>query len=295
MGKNNTPIIRLAKVESVTDDQAGLRIKVRLHEDTYQDYPDISSLPYCFPLLPKFVHVNPKIGECVLVILASLDGVTDNRFFIGPVISQQYCKNYDPYLFRSRCLLKGGNSTTPYPNPEMNPDNDGSCPEREDISLQGRQNTDMILKDNEVRIRCGATPFANGNGDYTLKFNKEDLSYILMRFSSRANDPNTSIPYRTSVNIVADRINLLSHDSKNTFILNNTKKLITDEEMEKILKMAHPLPYGDELIDFLKKLIEVIRTHTHPFSMDPPCFTTPQNDVLETNLDNMLSKSIRIN
>ena len=77
--------------------------------------------------------------------------------------------------------------------------------------------------------------------------------------------------------------------------MNDRKDLITDEELLKILKEAHPLPYGDELIDFLKKLIEVIRTHTHPFSMDPPCFTTPQIEVLETPLENMLSQSIRIN
>ena len=101
--------------------------------------------------------------------------------------------------------------------------------------------------------------------------------------------------FSSSINIVADRINLLSHDSKTPFTLNNRKDLITDEELVKILEQAHPLPYGDELMDFLKQLIEVIRTHTHPFSMDPPCFTSPQTQVLNTNLNDMLSKSIRIN
>ena len=48
-------------------------------------------------------------------------------------------------------------------------------------------------------------------------------------------------------------------------------------------------------MDFLKQLIEVIRTHTHPFAMDPPCFTTPQTKVLDTDLDAMLSNSIKIN
>ena len=99
----------------------------------------------------------------------------------------------------------------------------------------------------------------------------------------------------SSVNIVADKINLLSQQSKTPFKLNDRDYLITDEELMKIIEQGHPLPYGDDLIHFLKQLVEVIRTHTHPFSMDPPCFTTPQDNVLNTDLDQMLSESIRIN
>ena len=69
--------------------------------------------------------------------------------------------------------------------------------------------------------------------------------------------------------------------------LNDTKELITEKELKKILEKAHPLIYGDELVNFLTQLIEVIRTHTHPFAMDPPCFTTPQTKVLDTDLDNI--------
>ena len=101
--------------------------------------------------------------------------------------------------------------------------------------------------------------------------------------------------FNSAINIVADRINLLSHDSTTPFTLNDRKELITEKELLKILETAHPLIYGDELVNFLKQLIEVIRTHTHPFSMDPPCFTTPQTKVLDTDLDAMLSQSIKCN
>ena len=159
--------------------------------------------------------------------------------------------------------------------------------------IQGRQNADLILKDNEVRLRCGFKREPNGNPQNTLLFNREDLSYIQMKYK-KLKDHNKN-DFASSINIVADRINLLSHDSKTPFTLNDRKSLITDEELVKILEKAHPLPYGDELIEFLKQLIEVIRTHTHPFAMDPPCFTTPQDNVLNTDLDQMLSESIRIN
>lgn len=288
---NNSLLIRFCEVLSVIDDNAGLRIKVRLHEDS--NYKTTDDLPYCFPLLPKHIHINPKVGECVLVLLSSIDKSESNRFFIGPLTSQAYFLNYDPFFFQSRCLLNGGNSAKPLPKPEMNPENDGTCPDREDIAIQGRQNSDIILKNNELRLRCGFKKEPNGIAKNTLLFNREDLGYIQMRYQKMKDNKNQE--FNSCINIVADRINLLSHDSKNTFTLNDRKKLISEEEQLKILKEAHPLPYGDELIEFLKKLIEVIRTHKHPFSMDPPNFTTPELKVLETPLDNMLSQSIRIN
>lgn len=285
-------IIRFCEVLSVEDDQAGLRIKVRLDPEDC-DCLYTKDLPYCFPLLPKHIHINPKVGECVMVILTSQGNAKGNRLFIGPVISQQYNLNYDPYQFQSRCLLKGSISK-PYPDPKMNADNDGTVPDREDIVLQGRQNCDVVLKDNELRLRCGfkKTPSST---DYNqcLNFNREDLAYIQMKYK-KTNDNNNK-EFASSINLVADRINLLSHDSRTNFTLNDRQDLITEDEMRNILENAHPLVYGDDLVTFLKKLVEVIRTHTHPFSMDPPSFTTPQNTVLSQDLDELLSQSVRIN
>ena len=152
---NNKPVlIRFCEVLSVTDDNAGFRIKVKLMPED-RECETIDDLPYCFPLIPKQLHINPKIGECVLVFLSTLESGNSNRFFIGPLISQDYFLNFDPYYYQSRCLLNGGNSAKPLPKPEMNPENDGTLPERTDIALRGRQNTDIILKDNELRLRCG--------------------------------------------------------------------------------------------------------------------------------------------
>lgn len=288
-------VIRLCEVLSVNDDQAGLRIKVRLWEDTIQEYPTIDDLPYCYPLLPKHIHLNPKVGETVLILLSDLDGANSQRFFIGPLISQQYALDFDPYYFQSRCLLTGGNSAKPLQRPEMNPDNNGSYPEREDIAIQGRNNGDLILKENEVRLRCGFKKYPHTIQENNLLFNSKDLSYIQMRYKSYKGKVYHGDDFNSCINIVADKINLLSHKSKDTFILNDPDDLIPFDEQIKINKTAHPLPYGDELIEFLKKLIEVIRTHTHPMSMDPPCFNIPQNEVLNTNLDNFLSQSIKIN
>ena len=289
--KNNI-LIRFCDVISVTDDQAGLRIKVRLNPE--DNSKSIDELPYCFPLLPKHLHINPKIGECVMVFLSTLGSPNSFRFFIGPLISQDYFLNFDAFYYQSRCLLTGGNSATPLPKPEMNPENDGSLPNREDIAIRGRKNTDIILKDNEIRLRCGFKKEPSGTPKNTLLFNREDLAYIQMRYEKNMQGKNFT-DYNSCINIVADRINLLSHDSKDNFTLNNTKDLITNDEQTKIEHQAHPLVYGDELIDYLQQLIQVIRTHTHSFPMSPSSFSTPQLKVLETPLENMLSKSIKIN
>ena len=288
----NPVIIRFCQVLSVIDDNDGLRIKVRLYpEDAV--YKKDDDLPYCFPLIPKHVHINPKVGECVLVILSSMDQSESNRFFIGPLISQPYFLNFDHFYGNSRSLLKGGEFLTPLPKVEMNPENDGTLPDRDDIALQGRGNSDLVLKDSELRLRCGFKKEPNGAPKNTLLFNREDLSYIQMRYRDAKDEKNRE--YRSCINIVADRINLLSHDSKDIFTLNDKKELITDDEQLKILKEAHPLVYGDELISFLEKFLQVFLTHTHPFSMDPPNLTTPQLEVMNMPIENMLSQSIKIN
>ena len=76
----NNVLIRFCEVLSVMDDNAGLRIKVRLYPED-ADYKTTEELPYCFPLLPKHIHINPKVGECVLVLLSTINHSGSNRFF----------------------------------------------------------------------------------------------------------------------------------------------------------------------------------------------------------------------
>ena len=283
-------IFRECKVIWVEDEQAGLRIKVKLDpEDNYLKEEDI---PWCYPLLPKHFHINPKIGELVLVITSILEVSNSHRWFIGPIVAQQYGLQNENYL-NAQALLENGTVTKPFPNPKLNSDNDGTCPDREDIAIQGRNNADLILKENEVRLRCGFKKNRWSRDVNSLNFNKDDLAYIQMKYKT-LQDHNKRY-FSSTINVVADRINLLSHDSRTPFALKDPYSLITDKELLRILEKAHPLPYGDKLINFLKQLIEVIRTHTHPYPMDPPSFTTPQDEVLKTNLDEMLSTSIRIN
>lgn len=281
------------KVEYVEDSQAGLRIKVRIPSVDLYDDPLNEDWPWAFPLLPKHLHINPKVGESVLVILEDPQAPKGNRFFIGPIISQQYLLEYDPYNFSSRNMFQG-TIGQPLPNPDMDPENEGTVPDREDIAIQGRENTDLVLKNNEIRLRCGFKKDPkNKKVVERLHYNRKNPAYIQMRYQ-KMKDQNKK-DFASLINIVADRINLLSHDSPTYFKLADRKQLISDEELQKVFENAHPLPYGDVLVDFLYGLVRIFTTHTHPFPMDPPVCVEADRKLLETDLDEMLSKSIKIN
>ena len=289
---NDFQIIRECKVLYVKDDDGGLRIKVHIGRED-GDYKGIDSLPWCFPLLPKHLHINPKEGETVLVLLSKTDSPKKRRWFIGPLISQQYfldCDLHDGW--QSRSILDSGEYVSPLPSPDRDPGNLGTCPEREDIAIQGRNNADIIFKPSEVRLRCGFKKFPFSKAANSLKYNEEDMAYIQMKYK-------THDKFNSYINIVADRINLLTHQrhTKTPFELINKPKndLITDEEQIRIDQAAHPLVYGDDLINFLIAFIDIFKRHSHPWAQDPPALRKADVETLNTPLKEMLSKAIKIN
>lgn len=287
---DNDYILREAKVISVDDEYKGNRIKVRLGG---LDANKIDNeLPYCYPLLPNLIHIRPKEGEAVFILLEKNGSQTTNRYYIGPILSQPYLYNQDLYDLSAFNMLLN-RKMAPIQNPDCEPLNNGTLPDREDIALIGRENTDIVLKPSELRLRCGYKSNPTGPIKQRLIFNTVDPAYIQLKYKKMKD--NNGKEFNSSINIVADRINLLSRDSKTFFNLTDQKDLITDETMLKILDEAHPIVYGDELVSFLKQFVEVFRTHTHPFSMKTPSFTKNDNTVLEKNLDAMLSDAVRIN
>lgn len=309
----------LCDVVSVYDSSEGYRIKVRIPGTTEMDKP-VEDLPYCFPLLPKLILVNPKVGEKVMVFFQKPNSKESLRLFIGPIIMQDYMINYAPgSTSDGRNIIDVNTLSTPdkdinpvkrigptnydnekhlmgpFPAPSRNHDNEGTIPPRDSIVIRGRANTDIVLNENETQIRCGfqVNPFEK---DYRLKlnYNPTDLGYIQLKYKAAQDEKGNE--YKSRINIVADRINLLSHDSGNPALTLGTKdELITDATMEEILNKAHPIPYGDELIAFLKDFVRVFMNHTHPFHQKPPALYEADRNALSVDLDKMLSQSIRIN
>lgn len=287
IGRNIITTLRICQVVSVDDNTDGNRIKARvLPEDNNLSNDE---LPYAFPLLPKMMHIMPKVGEAVLIICVDANNGNSDRFYIGPIISQPQFMSKDDFDHGALNLLKGSIST-PSEAPTTNPNTNGAFPKKDEIAICGRENSDIILSNNDLRIRCGSH-LVDNNDKTNIVFNGKNSSFIKLKYHTTPLS-NTN---KSSATIVADEINILSNQSKDTFNLNDKDELINDEEMENILKNAHALPYGDKLVEFLKLFVTAFKTHTHPYSGLPPCTDSTYQAVDEYNLSDILSKNVRIN
>jgi hypothetical protein len=99
-------------------------------------------------------------------------------------------------------------------------------------------------------------------------------------------------PSSSVINVVANKINLLSHDG-NDFNLTDPESLITDEEQERINNEAHPIVYGDKLVEFLNLVKEYVKLHVHPYHGREADPSTVKTGVLNFDLNTILNNDIR--
>ena len=424
---NTVPIIRIGEVVSVSDSTKSGRIKVKITgiDDTETE----GSLIKCVPLLPKYLTILPKPGECVFVFQYENNNTNPTasfktkRFWIGPLITQPTKLDGENYT-DAMSILPDGYVKLKDPKIE-----DGTYGNDEDITLQGRYNTDIIQKDRQIWLRAGK--FIEGaNND----FNSKDVGYIQLKYGgeklkretvdkeivnyitpspeivisvklktilttdvvlsnklpkerykendidrtelfievrniktgelitglenetdyigsvsrqqaldatkefidtnkgdrwqiksdssdvikiykgegniaqftaepievkkkikvnkvSKKDDPTSSV-----INVVASKINLLSiSDGANTFELTDPENLITDDEQERINNEAHPLVYGDTLVEFLELIKKYVISHVHPYNGLPADPSKTTTDVMGFDLNKILNKNINSN
>lgn len=289
-------LTKLGQVESVDDDFDGGRIKVRITSDGTTPVQD---LPYAFPLLPKAIQTAPKVGECVLVLTAELGNDQSNRYYLGPIISQPQYNNFDPYDYgrgSSTSLLQGG-SIEPLERVSNYDETKGSFPSKDDVAIVGRNSEDIVLKNNEIDIRCGIRSSGFGGTDNVkgeVIFNKKDPSYIQLKHNKNmAASQDASGSINSVVNVVADNINLISHKDPNAFNLTDNTDLIKTSDLSDIMSKLHQIPYGDVLIDVLQKMIDAILNHVHPYPGLPPCKDQYILRVSGSDLKSILSNYVR--
>lgn len=292
-------ITRLGVVESVDDEYEGQRIKVRLP----QDKKDVltKDLPYAFPLLPKTLHTLPKVGEVVVVLLSRIGNKGSIRFYIGPLISQpQYFYNETSFGYKSLTSLINGGEKKPLESISHYNETNGAFPKPNDTALVGRKSEDIILKDGEINIRCGIRSkqyIENAENIDSLQgdviFNTQSPAYIQMKYERGLCKSNKQVA-DSVVNVVADKINLISHKDDEHFNLTDPNELIKKDEMDDIMSKLHQLPYGDILVEVLKKIIFALVNHVHAYPGLPPVETTEIKDVLGIDLEKILSENVRI-
>lgn len=298
--------IQLGVVSSVDDDYAMGRIKVFIPgqpEVGGDDGTAPEKLPWCYPMLQKFFSSTPKKGEAVLVFTFDNQKTHSDRFYLGPIISQLDKLNFDPASSTS-LMPFSFTLVGPQVSPDRIPALKGVFPRTDDIAVQGRNNTDLIFRDNEILLRAGKfikVP-KNGNNPYDLEFNTTTPGYIQIKNNVNFTPNvagNTNVG--SAINVVANKINLLTHkDGAPRFNLADQESQLTDDEMLNILAKAHPLPFGDILVQYLKLFKTAFLNHVHnnngmkPTGLGDGAVKKFSDEA--PDLENrMLSKNIRIN
>lgn len=269
------------------DPQEGGRIKVQLLPA--DKYKKNSNIAYAFPLMPKLIHIIPKAGEYVFVITELAGKENSQRLYIGPIISQPQF-HYKGGSVDSLSML-AGSAKSPDAAPKSNEQTHGAFAETEDIAIYGRKNSDIILSDNDIRIRCGVH-LTDESSKTNIMFNKDAPAYIKLKYyPSKLTDEKKNVGFIDKIlsqatetepvnvesvaAVVADKIVLISPNGDTYFDTSDKKEGISDETMVNIIKKAHQLPYGDILVDFLADLVNMFMSHSHTYHETPPTPGTP--------------------
>lgn len=299
--------VQYGEVISVDDQHGADMITVKIHPEDNSKSVENSTLT-AFPLLPKMLHVKPKVGEGVFVLFAVWSDGNSQRYYIGPVISQAHRMKYDPWLGGGDTYQEGSYKDWDE-NPLNNEEAFGAYSNNDDISIIGRKNCDIQIKDDDIRIRAGVKLVDEG---YKVSFNRTNPSFIKMKYHEDPifethKDKKGKITSTEQINstttIVADRINLLGNRSTEVSLEDNSKEareeLITDKKIEDILTKAYSLPYGEKLVELLQDMINIFCNHTHDFIGKKPNkkfiddIRSAANEPL--NKGKLLSKTIKIN
>lgn len=273
-----TRTIYYGEVVLTEDPTDGGRIKVKILD--LDNKTGNADLPWCYPLMPKFFHIYPKIGECVRVFIEDIKYPQRSRFWEGPVISQPQRINFDSIL----TALDTTNMALNPPAVAVStlPNAVGVYPLKEDIAIVGRVNTDVILRINQVQIRAGK----HENGD-VLTLNTKNPASLSLIFEPKQSEAN----YYSNTIIMSDKIGIISHDGKPQFKAARQ----TPEDRIKIFEQGHPMVRGDVLFEILNIFRNALIGHIHPYSKVPADKEAIISALEGINFEAMLQKNIVIN
>lgn len=292
-------IVRIGEVTKVDDPYNAGRVVVAFPNDKIKnsDEYDANLEPqrgeWAWPLLPKMLHVLPKVGEYVLVISSRENNKNSDRFYVGPVISQPQFMMKDPYQNGDRVtnMIQGGTLKPEESIETISGVSAGAYPDVQDISIVGRKSEDITIKEGEIDLRCGVRGLALNDYDTQgyVVFNQKDPTYIQLK-----ND----MAGEGSVNIVSDEIHIMSH--KGVTKLNSSpeitgqKDLISKDDMVKLKNELHKVPYGDLLLRYLENIRQAMVTHVHPIGGMPPCEDASIINMIGDDYRQMLSDTLKI-
>ena len=268
------------EVTSIDDPTEGGRIRVRI-STLDSGIVNNNELPYCYPLLPKFFHAYPKVGEIVRIFIQDMKYPERSRFWLGSVISQPQKIEFDS-IYTALSTTNVG-LIQPEKAPSTFPDAEGVYPTKEDIAIVGRVNTDIVLRENQLELRAG-----KHEDGKVLKLNIKNPATVNLNFEGK---PNTDNELYSNTVIQSDKIALISHDGIPKF---KAAKLESEDRI-RIFNEAHPMARGDVLIEALNIFRRAIINHIHGYSGVEADKNSIIKDLESLNFEEMLQKNIVIN
>lgn len=238
-----------ANVISIDDKTDGGRIKARI--DGLDNQIPNDKLPWAYPELPKFFHAYPKVGEIVRISVEDINFPQKGRYWMGTVVSQLQKIEYDN-IYTALSTTNVG-LTNPEEAVSKIPDAEGVFPNKTDIALIGRVNTDVILRLNQVHIRAGK--HEDGN---VLKLNTKNPAHLSMIYEPLSGDTN----YYSNTVLLSDKIALVSHSGNPKF----KAARLTPEDRQRIFEEGHPIARADLLVEALEIIRTALVNHIHGYS-----------------------------
>jgi hypothetical protein len=233
----------------------------------------------------------------VFVITSKLNNKNSIRYYLGPIISQaqfMYNDQYDYGIGQATSLLQGA-YTSPKESIDRYNATKGAFPSNKDIAIIGRKGEDVILKDDEIDIRCGIRVQGSENDENLsghIFMNTLNPAYIQLKFKNGIGFSNKQ-EADSVINVVADKINLISHKDTHCFNLTDNEELIKSSELDNIMSKLHQVPYGDVLVEVLKKIVTALLLHVHPYPGLAPCVDLNIEKVRGIDFDELLSPNVR--
>lgn len=267
------------EVISISDETDGGRIKVRIPE--LDNRTSNNDLPWSYPLLPKFFHIYPQVGEMVRILIEDTKFPERSRFWLGSIISQPQKIGYDSKFTALSTTNLG--LTSPEKAPITYPDADGVFLTKDDVGIVGKVNTDVILRLNEVYIRAG-----KHENDDILKLNTKNPASINLVFEPI--DGNTNSYYSGTI-IQSDKIAIISHNGNPKF----KAARITPEDRTRIFEEGHPIARADVLVEALEVIRVALINHIHGYSALPADKTAVIKKLEELQFEQIMQKNIVIN
>lgn len=257
-----------------------------------RDTPD-NQLPFCVPMMPNHFHIVPLVDEMVYVFLENPSDNSAPRYYMGSQINSPFKLKFQQYVEANRVFK--------YTNFNLNQNKDGNLeaasilPKLGDIAIQGRTDSDLILRPRELFLVAGK--FNKG----TTEINTETPSSFQLIQNENPEDDNGEdlIPKYSQANLVSSNINIYS--PRGSFRDESIAEFEINEDLKSFGDVANslrPAVFGDELIKLLDLIIRVLLNHIH--TPQKPLVAIPESDELssytvEGDLQRIISNHIRIN